>query len=421
MLSDSSTDSFKGYTMIGYDPETEKQMQRFYNSLSEKDKRRYAAVEALRLRHGGKKYICNLFNCDIKTLMQGIDDLNNDDAMKLNRIRRKGGGRKSVLTKKTEINEAFLHTVRERTAGSPMNEKIRWTNLTRPQLAGLLAGKGYKVSVPVITQLLKKHGFRKRKALKSVRGGETAHRNEQFLNISRLCAEYHKAGMPVLSMDVKKKELIGNFFRDGHLYTQDQLRVNDHDFKSLADGIAIPHGLYDQKNNIGYVTIGTSHDTAEFACDCIRHYRQNHGKFLYPGKNSMLLTCDSGGSNNARHYLFKEQIQLSADDLNLEIRIAHYPPYTSKYNPIEHRLFPHVTRACKGLIFRSIEIVKEAMGNAKTKTGLKTISSVLEKTYDTGKKVSSDFKKNMKIIFDDFLPQWNYRAVPLQSQKREVI
>lgn len=400
--------------MVRYDEEIRTQMQKLYDSLNEKDKRRYAAVEALKLGYGGKKYICDLLGCNLRTLNQGISDLNNEDAIRLRRIRKKGGGRKPVLKEKPEINGTFLQVIHENTAGSPMNENVKWTNLTRPEIADLLAGKGYKVSVPVVTQLLKKNNFRRRKAVKSIKGGETENRNEQFLNISRLCAEYHKAGMPVLSMDVKKKELIGNFFRDGHLYTQDQINVNDHDFKTLADGIAVPHGLYDMKNNIGYITIGTSHDTAEFACDCIRHYRKNHGNFLYSGKNSMLLLCDCGGSNNSRHYLFKEQIQKLSDDLNIRIRIAHYPPYTSKYNPIEHRFFPHVTRACKGLIFNSIDIVRQSMGNAKTETGLKAVSAVLEKVYDTGKKVTSGFKQNMKIIFDKFLPQWNYCAVPSQ-------
>jgi len=399
--------------MIRHSADIEIQMQKLYNTLNEKDKRRYAAVESLKLGYGGKKYICHVLGCDLKTLNQGIKDLNNEAAVKLKRIRKKGGGRKSVLENKSEINGTFLQIISENTAGSPMDEKVKRTNLTRPQLADLLAQKGYKVSVPIIIQLLKKHNFRKRKALKTVKGGETENRNEQFLNISRLCAEYHKAGMPVLSTDVKKKELTGNFYRDGHLYTSEQINVNDHDFRSLADGIAVPHGLYDKTDNIGYITVGTGHDTAEFACDCIRHYWINHGKALYPHAHTMLLLCDSGGSNNSRHYLFKEQIQLLSNDLNIEIRIAHYHPYTSKYNPVEHRLFPHVTRACKGLVFKSIDIVKKAMGNAKTKSGLKTVSSVLEKVYDTGKKVTKNFKQNMKIIFDDFLPQWNYRAVPL--------
>lgn len=398
--------------MVRYKIEIETQMKKFYDTLNEKDKRGYAAVEALKIGYGGKKYICKLLGCDSKTLNRGINELNDEVSMKSGRIRKSGGGRKSVLKKKSEINEVFLEVVHENTAGSPMDEKIKWTNLSRPQIAELLTRNGYKVSVPVVSQLLRKHNFRKRKALKTVKGGENRYRNEQFLNISELCSEYQKAGMPILSMDVKKKELIGNFYRDGHLYTQEQIHVNDHDFKTLADGIAIPHGLYDMKNNIGYITIGTSHDTAEFACDCIRHYWKNHGKLLYPHASAMLLLCDCGGSNNARHYLFKEQIQLLANDLIVEIRIAHYPPYTSKYNPIEHRLFPHVTRACKGLVFKNTDIVRTAMGNAKTKTGLKTVSTVLEKIYDTGKKVSAGFKQNMKIVFDNFLPKWNYRAIP---------
>ncbi len=191
------------------------------------------------------------------------------------------------------------------------------------------------------------------------------------------------------------------------------MHVNDHDFRSLADGIAIPHGLYDITLNRGYITIGTSHDTSEFACDCLRHYWYTYGSVLYPHATSLLLLCDCGGSNSARYYIFKELLQALADELGREIRLAHYPPYTSKYNPIEHRLFPHVSRACQGLIFRSIDIVKEAMGNASAKTGLQVVSTVIDKVYHTGKKVVEGFKEQMKIVFDEYLPKWNYRAIPV--------
>ncbi len=214
-------------------------------------------------------------------------------------------------------------------------------------------------------------------------------------------------------MDGKKKELIGEIFRGGTLYTQERVHVNDHDFRSLADGIAIPHGLYDITLNRGYLTIGTSHDTSEFACDCLRHYWYTYGSVLYPHATSLLLLCDCGGSNSARYYIFKELLQALADESGREIRLAHYPPYTSKYNPIEHRLFPHVSRACQGLIFRSIDIVKEAMGNASTKTGLQVVSTVIDKVYHTGKKVVEGFKEQMKIVFDEYLPKWNYRAIPV--------
>lgn len=149
--------------------------------------------------------------------------------------------------------------------------------------------------------------------------------------------------------------MIGNFFRPGKLYTQETVRVNDHDFPSYAEGKVIPHGLYDIHQNMGYMTLGMSHDTSEFACDCIRQWGLTYGSIDYVGATTLLLLCDCGGSNNARYYVFKEELQRLANELNVDIRIAHYPPYTSKYNPIEHRLFPHITRACKGVVFKNIE------------------------------------------------------------------
>jgi len=188
--------------------------------------------------------------------------------------------------------------------------------------------------------------------------------------------------------------------------------VFDHDWKSLATGVAIPHGLYDLQRHIGYLQIGTSHDTAEFACDAIRHWWLEHGRRHYRGATSILLLCDGGGSNSSRQYLFKQDLQVLVNELGIEIRIAHYPPYTSKYNPIEHRLFPHVTRACQGVIFESVDMVKDLMARAKTQTGLSVIATVVDKAYQTGRKVAEDFKQTMQIVFDEHLPQWNYTAKP---------
>lgn len=206
--------------------------------------------------------------------------------------------------------------------------------------------------------------------------------------------------------------MIGNFFRNGKLYTQERVHVSDHDFRSSADGIAIPHGLYDMYRNIGYITIGTSRDTSEFACACIRQWWSTYGCLDYPDATEILLLCDCGGSNNARYYIFKQDLQELADELGIAIRIAHYPPYTSKYNPIEHRLFPHVTRACQGVVFSNIEIVKTFISKTKTKMGLLVFTSVLDKVFETGRKVADNFKENMRIQFDDYLPQWNYTAIP---------
>jgi hypothetical protein len=213
-------------------------------------------------------------------------------------------------------------------------------------------------------------------------------------------------------MDTKKKEMLGNFYRGGKLYTLEELRAYDHDFKSFSEGDIIPHCFYDVRLNVGYIQLGTSHDTGEFACDSFRHWWYNHGRLNYPDATSILVLCDGGGSNSSRQYLFKQDLQCLADEIGIEIRIAHYPPYCSKYNPIEHRLFPHVTRACQGVIFTSVDLVMELMSNTSTSTGLKAFVHLINKAYETGRKVAADFKDNMRIIFDQFLPRWNYRAVP---------
>jgi len=242
-------------------------------------------------------------------------------------------------------------------------------------------------------------------------------RDEQFKNIAQLKEAFITAGNPVVSMDTKKKEYLGNFYRHGRLYTQEEIQVYDHDFNSLADGVIIPHGIYDLQRNSGYINLGTSHDTSEFACDCLRNWWYNQGRFDYPDATSILVLCDGGGSNNSRHYIFKQDLQALAEELGLEIRIAHYPPYTSKYNPIEHRLFPHVTRACQGVVFKSIELVKELMEKTHTRQGLQVTVQIVDKVYQTGRKAANDFKEKMSIVFSDYLPQWNYTAIP----GREVI
>ena len=188
--------------------------------------------------------------------------------------------------------------------------------------------------------------------------------------------------------------------------------MNDHDFPSLGTGKSVPRGLYDIERNIGYITSGTSSDTSGFGCACIRRWWLEHGKFEYPKATAVLLLRDCGGSNNARYHIFKEDLRKPADELNIGIRIAHNPPYTSKYDPTEHRLFPHITRACEGVVFKSIDIVNELMCKAGTSAGLKVFTSILDKVFETGRKTADGFKENMKIQFDDFLPKWNYVAVP---------
>jgi Rhodopirellula transposase DDE domain len=206
--------------------------------------------------------------------------------------------------------------------------------------------------------------------------------------------------------------LLGNFYRDGGAYCTHTVKVNDHDFKSFSDGVVTPYGIYDLKRNEGYVTLGTSKNTSEFCCDCIKEWWENYGKENYSEANSILALADCGGSNSSRHYIFKEDLQRLVDEIGIEIRIAHYPPYTSKYNPIEHKLFCHITKACKGAVFSSIDVVKKLVDKTSTSKGLKVFSNIKDKVYVTARKVSENFKKNMTIVFDDYLGKWNYKAIP---------
>jgi len=237
-------------------------------------------------------------------------------------------------------------------------------------------------------------------------------RNAQFERIAELRTLYEAKGNPVVSVDTKKKELIGNLFREGKIYTTETVEVFDHDFPSLAEGVAIPHAIYDISHNEGYVIIGTSRDTSEFACDSIRYWWDNFGKAHYPNADSILMLMDGGGSNSSRHYIFKQDLQVLADEIGIEIRIAHYPPHTSKWNPIEHRLFPHITRSLQGMVLTTHQLAKELIEKTTTKSGLKVFSSIFNKVYETGRKVAEGFKESMRIIFDDNLAPWNYVAVP---------
>ena len=242
--------------------------------------------------------------------------------------------------------------------------------------------------------------------------GSHADRNDQFERIAALKSEYIRAGNPVVSVDTKKKELLGCFFRAGKLESKDPILVNDHDFPSAADGKLIPHGILDLVKNLGSIHLNTSHDTSEFACASLELWWQEEGRAAYPMATTLLVLCDGGGSNSSTAFVFKQDLQGLADRLGIEIRIAHFPPYCSKFNPIEHRLFPHVTRALQGVVLESVAVAKQFMEKTSTSTGLKVTVRCLEKVFLTGRKCAEDFKDSMRIVFDSVLPKWNYVAVP---------
>ena len=404
-----------------YPPDVELAMRVLYRSLRENDRRRYAAVEAAKLGHGGLDYLAALLGCDPKTIRRGQEDLQRladgdlEDITPDERVRRQGGGRKPATESLPDLRSSFHAVLEDHTAGDPMRQQVIWTDLTPREIGEALMEKDLYVSERVIRQLLEDAGYRRRQIQKYLDMGSHEDRNAQFENIARIKRDYLDSPDPILSIDTKKRELLGTFYRDGRVYTRQGLLAFDHDFPSYADGVVIPYGLYDLKRNFGYLSVGTSRDTTEFACDSIAWWWENYGRSLYPEADSICLLCDGGGSNSADKYLFKEDLQKLADRLGREIRMAHFPPYCSKYNPIERRLFPHVTRACQGVIFDSVATVKRLLEKTRTATGLGVVVEVVEKVYQTGRKYAEGFKKEMKIVFDEYLPKWNYRAIPATS------
>jgi hypothetical protein len=310
------------------------------------------------------------------------------------------------------IDEAFLQIVDPHTAGDPDQDGVLWTNLSRPEIAEELFRRGFRVSVRVVGQLLQRHRLGRRKACKTLPLGHHVDRNRQFQIIARHRAVFAESPDPIVSMDTKHKEFLGLLFRQGRLYTQKAKKVLDHDFPSAALGVIYPHGFYDVKRNLGHLNLGLSHDTSRFACDSLGLWWQRCGQPAYPNSRRILLLCDGGGSNASNRYVFKYHLERLAERIGMEIRVAHYPPYCSKYNPIEHCFFPHVTRACQGLLLTSIEITCQAMARTSTKQGLRTTVQVLPGDYPTKEGYPNDYPKNMKIRFDEQLPAWNYRAIP---------
>lgn len=297
-----------------------------------------------------------------------------------------------------------------RTAGDPDAPEVAWTDLSPRQIAAAVGAMGTPVSPPVVRDWMAEQKLARHQIEKVLAGGHSPGRDAQFQRISELKTRYAAAGNPVFPIDTKAKEHLGQLFRKGRVWTQQAFAAFDHDFPSWATGVVIPHGIYDLARNRGHLNIGLSHDTSQFACESFRWYWNRIGRPCYPEATSILWLCDCGGSNAAAHPIFKQDLQDLVHVLGIEIRVAHYPSYCSKYNPIERRFFPHVARACQGMLFDTVDTVVRLMRKASTTTGLQTTVNVIRRVYQTGRKVADDFKDRMRIAFDDLLPQWNYVA-----------
>ena len=268
------------------------------------------------------------------------------------------------------------------------------------------------VSCRIVRQLLKQQGFVRRQSQKKKSFKQHPDRNPQFQNITALKAKYLAADQPVLSMDTKKKEMLGNFYRNGKLYTRETVEVLDHDFPSYSEGKVVPHGLYDIGKNKAHVNLGTSRDTTEFSCDSVANWWRLYGSTDHSNAKELLILCDGGGSNPSRSSLFQQDLQTLANTIGLEIRIAHFPPYCSKHNPIEHRVFPHVTRACEGVVFKNLPLVKQLIECTSTQTGLRVTVDIIDRLYETGRKAARELKASLRVVADAILPDWNYTVIP---------
>jgi transposase len=386
----------------------EKNMILFYDSLSEKDRRRYAAIEAQKIGYGGITYISALFGCDEKTIKKGLSEFNDKEAMQRERIRALGGGRNSKIEETLDINAIFLNVLSEHTAGNPMKENVKWTNLTKAEIINKMAKLGVKISRNIVRKLLKKNNFVKRKAQKSTATTQHKDRNKQFNQISTAREEYESSDNPIISIDTKKVEKIGNLYRDGKLESIETIKVYDHDFPSLASGKIIPYTIFDMKNNEAFVLIGTTSDTSELACDAIKIWWNTLGKTRYPNATSILCLADGGGSNSSHSDLFKADLQNLANNIKIDLRLAHYPPGASKWNPIEHKVFPHITRALSGVVLKSINLAQELINKTSTLSGLKVFTRISKKIYEKGRSVADDFYTDAKIIYSKILGDWNY-------------
>ncbi len=293
-----------------------------------------------------------------------------------------------------------------------MNANIRWVKLSRSEISEKMALFDIKVSRKIVKKLFKKHKFVKRKMQRKRSTGKSADREQQFKNIISEKERFMNSDNPIISIDTKKKEQVGgNLHRDGSVYCTQAIEAS---YPHLADLKIAPHGIYDVKQNKAHVNIGTSAETAEFICDSLKNWWLNNGKNDFPRANEVLIFCDAGGANSYRHHIFKVELQKLVNEINMPLKLVHYPPYTSKWNPIEHRVFPHVTRVLEGVPLNTVAEAKCRIESVKTKTGLTVTADIIQKTYEKGKRAAKNFMQNIKIKFGESVPKLNYTIYPME-------
>jgi hypothetical protein len=327
--------------------------------------------------------------------------------------RRKGGGRKRLVEKSPSLAADLERLVDPVTRGHP-ESPLRWTAKSTSALAAELRAIGHSVSDRAVAALLKKSGFSLQAMRKTKEGGTHEHRDAQFANIAAKVNAYQAGGQPVVSIDAKKKELVGTFANKGREWQPkgQPEEANVYDFIDKTLGKVTPYGIYDVVRNEGWVSVGIDHDTAEFAVESLRRWWREMGCALYPKAGRLLVTADGGGSNGSRVRLWKLSLQRFAEESGLEIEVCHYPPGTSKWNKIEHRMFNHISMNWRGRALATREIIVSLIGETKSKSGLKIRAALDEGIYPTGRKVSDQEMSQIKLTRAEFQPAWNYKISP---------
>ena len=386
-------------------------------SLSERSRRLWAAAEARSMGRGGVAAVMAATGMSSATLSKGLKELEaeaaGDATLPGDRVRRAGGGRKCARDQQPGLAKALAALVEPTARGDP-EQTLRWTCKSTANLAAQLRRQGFQVGPRTVAKELKAQEFSLQSNRKTREGMSHPDRNEQFAYINEQVMTFQQQGQPAISVDTKKKELVGDFRNSGREWRPrgqpEEVRV--HDFRDPAMPKAIPYGVYDLTRNEGWVSVGIDHDTARFATASIRRWWRKMGRKRYPQAKQLLITADCGGSNSSRTRLWKVALQDLADDLGLRLTVCHFPPGTSKWNRIEHRMFCHITRNWRGRPLTDYAMIVQLIGNTRTTTGLKICSELDEHVYPLKETVTPEQLAHVRLTPAAFHGEWNYTVTP---------
>src|SRR3989344_1945849 len=388
-----------------------RQKLKYLSGLNEVDSRNYLGLWAIEEGWGGISKVNKLTGRAMDTIRKGIREIKSEEniKIKIGRLRKKGGGRKKIVDKSPDIKKEIENILEENTAGDPMS-KLRWTNKSTYTIANELRNQNKTISEDSIGRIIKQLGYSLQLNVKSKESGSSEKRDSQFRYINEQVKIFAKKNIPVISVDAKKKELVGNFKNNGRRWMKKGKAeiVNIYDFWFLAKGKAIPYGIYDINMNNGFVNVGIDHNTSEFAVESIRLWWEKIGKINYRNAKELLICADGGGSNASRSKLWKFYLQKFANKTGLKITVCHFPPGTSKWNKIEHKMFSFISMNWRGKPLINYEMIINLIEGTKTKKGLKIKAKIDKRIYELGKKVlEKDFKK-INLKEHSINSKWNY-------------